>query len=378
MSEPRVDRVKMSGLWVRLRAIRGRDATFPRHAGFAWSPMSALPLLPSSLATIQALALVFLAGVLAIPLLAFAANEESVDIPAEVARLSQELAAVNIREGLCLQAASVQGTVSTSSSSGSYESGSVSTFDSRSSTSRSRDLGSRTRSTERSFSSTYRNAGAGSSDSSSSSSYSTPDMRAAACRDQAESFRDGILASVRLADTDPKEFTAIVRERRVRERAERAHWVALFEQSRPAMRHDLDVLASAPPHKVGLEAFAGCLDSLQRRLISLWIAAPAGIEHFRTFEAVNEAIRAFSVARDRWVQGEGATDEVTRLEEALQVIRQRLAKSPSSPVVQAEVDVYEHNLRRISSQVERAAKQSEAAWRNALPAANAALSGLAK
>ena len=86
-----------------------------------------------------------------------------------------------------------------------------------------------------------------------------------------------------------------------------------------------------------------------------------------------EVARAGGTNRTLSSSGSYVDESASTFEEAIQEARQRLAKKPSI-VVQAEIDTYEHNLKAEKARLRVLTQQSEGAWRNALPAANAAIS----
>jgi hypothetical protein len=146
-------------------------------------------------------------------------------------------------------------------------------------------------------------------------------MRESACRIQAQSSRNGILASIRLADTNPTQFMQIARTNQAREQAIQGQRAAAYEQGVANVRRDLETLSSASPKQVGLATFGTRLTSLDRSLRILYLNAPPGSD--LTLRAIQGALDAFRVARERWREDFPDAEEV--YQEALPVAANALA-----------------------------------------------------
>ncbi|MBI2526379.1 MAG: hypothetical protein HYV93_10380 [Candidatus Rokubacteria bacterium] len=202
-------------------------------------------------------------------------------------------------------------------------------------------------------------------------------MRITGCREQANGSRQIIRASTQHAKTDPAAFAAIVRVNRVQERKLRAQQAAALERALLAVRQDLEALMSASPPSMGMEVFSGRLESLEQGVRSLSGMVPSDGTGPQMVETIQRAARAFRAARDRWSQGEGQAEEVARLEHEIKETRQKLA-SRESFVARAELDAHEHNLKQQKGHLSRSTRQSEAAWRDAVPAGKAAFASLGR
>ncbi len=272
-----------------------------------------------------------------------AAQDEPVNVAAEIARLTDELAEINLREGRCIEAARVGGTYGSSSqsTSGGFGQGGSG------------------------YSTSY------------STNYSSPQTRAAACHEQAKAARATVSASIRHAKADPQGFAEIVRASRAQEREARARQVATFERALPAAREDLRALVSTPPAAMGLDEFSRRLRSLDSRLAALWTAAGPDGSRSEGLEAVRQAALAFRAVLDLAASATTQAEDIRKLEGIVAAMKQRLATRPSY-VATAEIEAHEHNLGLHRAQLGQTRQRADASWREAMQAGNTALAHLAR